>query len=354
MKIRISAAMVTLALVSACGGGGSDDTGTVDGTPVTNPIVDVRDNNTTSVIAEDRTRPASGFFASDDTQLKSNGADLFADTGPQTVESERVVSWPGLRYGSFLVSNNPWNAGAARYPLWYQDISLYDTGAGYGVQFDWDWGASGDTNGSTFNTKSFPEVIYGVKSAGEISGSFAETGLPVEIYDGPTFTIDYNFNYEGRISDSATGGGTDSEFNVAIESFFHDSCDIIRTGDSSVDNTIFEMMVWLKTDERKPAGGAPIDVVTTSDGRLYDVYTKVAGLQSTGVQDYIAFVAQEENLSGTVLYSELINLARGNAGQYNLYRLQDTDCLANILMGTEIWHGGGTFNLNDYRINRTY
>lgn len=354
MKLKISAAMVSFALLTACGGGGSD-TGTVGATPDLNPIVNNRDNSTPPppTTAEDRTRPASGVFSSDGSTLKSNGADLFSDTGAQTVSPDRVAAWPGLRYGNFLVSNNPWNASAATYPLWFQDISLYDTDNGYGVAYEWDWGSEGDTRGSVFNTKAYPEVIYGTKSAGERSGTFAETGLPVEIFDAPAFTIDYSFWYEGRRSSSATPGGTDSEFNIAIESFFHDSCDIQRTGQES-DNTIFEMMVWLKIDDREPAGGGPIDVVTTSDGRLYNVYTKVAGLQNTGVQDYIAFVAQDENFSGTVMYSELLNIARDRADEFNLYRLSDTDCLANILMGTEIWHGAGTFNLNEYTIHRSY
>ncbi len=352
MKFKICAAAVSLAIVSACGGG---DTGNVSEVADLTPIEDTRNNTVTpSEIAENRPSPAGGFFASDSATLKPNGADLFSDTGIQTVDSSRVASWPGLRYGSFLVSNNPWNASAATYPLWYQDISLFETDDGYGVRYEWDWGAEGDTNGSVFNTKSYPEIIYGTKSGGERSGTFEETGLPVEIFDAPVFTIDYGFQYSGWRSESPTVGGTDSEFNIAIESFFHDSCDIQRSGERDTDNTIFEMMVWLKLDEREPAGGGPIDTVTTSDGRLYNVYTKVAGLQRTGVQDYIAFVAQDETLSGTVLYTELLNIARDRAVQYNLYPLKDTDCLANILMGTEIWHGSGEFDLHTYQINRQY
>ena len=248
--------------------------------------------------------------------------------------------------------NNPWNASASKYPSWYQDISLYETGSGYGVQFDWDWGSALDTD-NPFNTKSFPEVIYGTKSADERSGNFQETGLPVEIYEAPTFWIDYSFAYEGRKSDSPNVGGTDSEFNVAIESFYHDSCDITRNGGAE-DNQIFEIMVWLKLDEREPAGGGPIDVVTTSDGRSYDVYTKHTKDNSNPVKDYIAFVAQQEQLTGTVQYSELLNIAQDRTAEYSLHPLKSTDCLANILMGTEIWHGGGTFNLNEYQINRLY
>ncbi len=351
MKLKLSAAMVTLALLSACGGGG--DTGSVGENPDVTPVVDPdRDNSPSAILnAEDRTRPVNGTRSSTSVGVKSNGADLFSDDGsiPQKVSSDRVASWPGLRYGNFLVSNNPWNAGAATFPLWYQQISLYETGGGaYGVKFDWDWGAEGDTSGSTFNTKSYPEVIFGTKSPGERSGTFAETGLPVEIYDAPEITLDYEFSYQGRRTDSATPTGSDSEFNVAIESFYHSSCDVKRSG-LATDNTVFETMVWLKLDQRKPSGDAPRAVISTSDGRLFDVYTKVASNPN-----YIAFVAQEEQLSGTIMYSELLDHAQDNAAEYGIYPLKDTDCLANILMGTEIWHGGGTFNLNEFTVNRTY
>lgn len=348
MKLKLSAAMVTLALLSACGGGG--DTGNVSENNDLNPVVEPDRGNPppSSLLSEDRTRPASGEFSSDSATFKSNGADLFPDLGAQRVNVERIASWPGLRYGNFLVSNNPWNASAATYPSWYQDISLYETGSGFGVKFDWDWGGAADTSGSPFNTKSYPEVIYGTKSAGERSGTFQETGLPVEIFDSPTFTIDYAFEYQGRRSSSDSAGGSDSEFNVAIESFYHETCDVKRTG-APDDNTIFETMVWLKLDDRKPSGDAPRGVVTTSDGESYDVYTKI-----NSTRDYIAFVARDQKTSGTVMYSELLNHAQDNAATYGIRQLLSTHCLANILMGTEIWHGAGTFNLNEYQIHRTY
>ncbi len=340
--------MVTLALLSSCGGGGGDDTGTIGDNKGVNPTATSgnTDNVPSSIISEDRTRPSSGFFSSDASTLKPNGADLFSDTGAQRVDTDRIASWPGLRYGDFLVSNNPWNASAANYPSWYQDISLYETDSGFGVEYEWDWGSALDTS-NPFDTKSYPEVIYGTKSAFERSGTFAETGLPVEIFDAPRFTIDYSFSYEGRKSASANVGGTDSEFNVAIESFYHDSCDIVRNGGAD-DNQVFEAMVWLKLDERNPSGGSPIDVVATSDGRVFDVYSKSSNF------NYIAFVAQQEALSGTIQYTELLDHARDNAAQYGIYALKSTDCLANILMGTEIWHGAGTFNLDEYQIHRSY
>jgi len=307
MKLKLSATLVTLALISACGGGES----TVDQQTVQNVEIDSRtgESPTSAILSEDRTQPAAGTYMSANFPVKANDSDLHSDFGnpPQIVNSNRVGSWPGLRYGNFYVSNNPWNASAALFPSWYQQISLYESGTGYGVEFDWDWGAEQDTSGSTFNTKSYPEVIYGTKSAAERSGTFQETGLPVEIYNSPTFTIDYSYN------------------------------------------TVFETMVWLKMGDRKPSGDAPRGIVTTSDGRSYDIYTKVASNQ-----EYIAFVAKEEQQSGSVKYSELLRHAQDNAALYGIYALKDTDCLANILMGTEIWHGAGTFRLDSYQVNRTY
>ena len=362
MKLKLTAAMVSLAIIAACGGGGGDD---LSATPQTVTVVNPEPLEETNreaapdaivnapvetIVTEDRTRPTSGLFSSDSTELKSNGSDLHSNDGspPQRVSPERVVSWPGLRYGDFLVSNNPWNASSASFPLWYQEISLYETDSGWGVQYDWDWGAETDTAGSIFNTKSYPEVIYGTKSPGERSGDFSETGLPVEIFDAPEFTIDYSYRYEGRRTDSATPNGTDAEFNVAIESFYHSSCDIKRSG-LATDNTVMETMVWLRVGDRKPSGDPIRNVVTTSDGKSYDVYTKVASNPN-----YIAFVAQVEEQTGSVMYSELLDHAQDFAADYGIYPLKDTDCLANILVGTEIWHGAGTFNLDSLRVNRSY
>lgn len=350
MKYKLVAAVALLPILVACGGGGSDSStqvpddidrggGSTGGGTTTTP---------TTTLNEDRTRPAAGLYSTATAPIKDNGANPYPNEGPQAVNMGRVASWPGLRFGDFLLTNNPWNASAATYENWYQDISLNPSGSNIQAVIDWDWGASADTNGSLFNTKSYPEVIYGTKSLGERSGDFSATGLPVEHYDSPVWTIDYGYTTQGRRSTSNSGGGSDSEYNVAIESFYHESCDIKRTG-ADTDNQIMEVMVWLKLDQNKPSGEAPHPVpFTTSDGRVYDVYSKNSNF------NYIAYVAREEQTSGTVMYTELLNDAFDNAATYGVYQLKDTDCLANILMGTEIWHGAGTFTLSDYQINRTY
>ena len=344
MKFKLVAAVAMLPILVACGGGGGDSDGGTSGGNGGTGTVDPDRNNP----VEDRTRPASGDFSSTTTPIKDNGANPYANEGPQEVHIDRIVAWPGLRYGDFLLSNNPWNASAATYEDWYQDISLNPAGDRIQAVIDWDWGASADTRGSLFNTKSYPEVIYGVKSIAETSGDFATTGLPVERYDSPVWTIDYGYSVQGRRSASNSGGGTDSEYNIAIESFYHDSCDIRREGQAT-DNQIMEVMVWLKVGQNKPSGQQPHpDAFTTSDGRVYDVYSKDSNY------NYIAYVAREEQTSGTVMYSEILDDTFDNAAKYGVYQLKDTDCLANILMGTEIWHGAGTFTLDQYQINRSY
>ncbi|OED39861.1 hypothetical protein AB833_13320 [Chromatiales bacterium (ex Bugula neritina AB1)] len=351
MRYKLAAACVLLPLLVACGGGGGNSG---DNTTGGNATPDPDDNDQAPVATvEERIRPASGTFQSAATPLRDNGANLFQNEGPQTVNAGRVASWPGLRYGDFLLTNNPWNASAATYEGWYQTVSLIEGANNTATVIDWDWGASADIpeGASAFDTKSYPELIYGTKSQAERSGDYATTGLPVEIYDAPEITIDYAYNFQGRRSSSATAGGTDSEFNVAIESFYHQSCDIQRTGQGT-DNQVMEIMVWLHTGDNLPSGQAPVAVKTTADGKTFDVYVKTAGADPN--PNYTAYVLRNETLSGTILYSELLRDAQDNAGVYGTYQLKDTDCLANILIGTEIWHGAGTFTLTDYQITRTY
>ena len=151
-----------------------------------------------------------------------------------------------------------------------------------------------------------------------------------------------------------------SGFNVVVESFWHDSCDIERKGEPD-DNQIFEMMVWLHIGKRGPSAegrNGSVGTFTTSDGVTYDVFTKTDAFfrGESGVRNFLAFVAQEETFSGTLPYHEFMNQALTNLDAYGTgWRfLQDTDCFANILLGSEVWYGAASFQWNDVTIQQVY
>ena len=151
-----------------------------------------------------------------------------------------------------------------------------------------------------------------------------------------------------------------SGFNVVVESFWHDSCDIERKGGPD-DNQIFEMMVWLHIGKRGPSAegrNGSVGTFTTSDGVTYDVFTKTDAFfrGESGVRNFLAFVAQEETFSGTLPYHEFMNQALNNLDAYGTgWRfLQDSDCFANILLGSEVWYGAASFQWNDVTIQQVY
>ena len=279
-------------------------------------------------------------------------------------------NFPGaITAGDFILSINAWNFGAAGNYDWEQCIFANNSALGW----TYDWGAGGGPG--DFNVRSYPELTFGVKSGGEISGSSARegTGLPARVDNLPNISIDYNFtsNQTGparSVQASANprfpnGTTIFGERNIAVESFFHPSdangnCPssvVQRNGGGS--NHTYEMMVWLDSGaERLPAGPSGFVTTATIDGASWDIYTKSNDLK------YVAFVRRNPNLSGTVNWSAFIEWTSNNAhrvselfgAQTNSVQLQDDWCLANILVGNEIWWGEGDFSINQWQINRTY
>jgi len=280
--------------------------------------------------------------------IKSNDSSRHDNAGPQPISNGNESNYPGLRFGDFLLKNNAWNLNNTRYNNWNQAITLEETGDRIIARVDWDYGVQSDLN-SIYNVIAYPEIIYGTKSQNEVSGDPQDIGLPVTVNESPEWTIDYSFSYTERLSASNTYSDVpDSEFNVAIETFWHSSCDIQRDSDPRQENRAFELMVWLKIRQRRPSGQNPVNLFTTSDGRTFDVYTKPEN------PEYIAYVATNEQTTGSIQYSEIIKDAIDNASRYGVYQLQQSDCMANILMGPEIWHGAGTLYWHNFQINRSY
>jgi len=115
-------------------------------------------------------------------------------------------------------------------------------------------------------------------------------------------------------------------------------------------------MVWLDAGaERLPAG--PSDFVANLNirGADYKVYTKGADPR------YIAFVAQNPQTSGTIYWNDFTDWARENAhvvrerfgARSNSVRIQDSWCVANIIVGTEIFWGAGNLDLFDWTITQS-
>lgn len=281
--------------------------------------------------------------------VQSNGSRSDSDTGPQSIDRGDLNNYPGLRYGDYLLKNNAWNQQNTIYGDWYQTIELEDNGESIVAKVDWDLGRP-DQLTSFYDVTSYPEIIYGTKSSGEISADFSESGLPVRVSESPDWEVDYAYRMRLSASgaDSSSQATPQAEYNVAIESFWHSDCDIRRAANNRAGNQVFEMMVWLRTGERKPSGQAPVAQFYTSDGLEFDVYVK------TEVYGYIAYVATSEKSSGTILYSEIIDDARINASVYGVYPLQPTDCMANILMGPELWFGAGTFYWDLFQVHRKF
>ena len=202
--------------------------------------------------------------------------------------------------------------------------------------------------------KSYPEVIYGAKSDEEISAPCASTGLPALVSQLPTISIAYSYSSQqtdNRVGDQGDEANnptpvTGGDRNVAVESFFHSSCEITRGASTNME---LELMVWLEVgNERLPSGSAPQFVYTNTAGDQYDVYTK------PGNDKYVAYVAKNPVRNGTLAWSDFIDDARSNATSYGIRQVQDSWCLANVIFGSEIWWGEGSISLDYYQISRTY
>jgi len=229
-------------------------------------------------LQEDRTPPVAGsVITSSSAPIVPNGVGDAPDAGPQPISIDNNNSFPGLRFGDFLMLNNAFNAGNTSWTDWRQAISLND-GSPVTVDVDWDWGLESQ-KGQPFETIAFPELVFGTKSPGERSGDFQQTGLPVEEANRPDITITYDYSRTEGVTAAPAGANdnpADSEHNVIIESFWHDSCTIVRNGGPD-DNQVMEMLIWYYHGERLPSG--PADIVATGvmiDGFPWTVYRKTS------------------------------------------------------------------------------
>lgn len=302
------------------------------------------------------------------TSLPSGGSSRTAtvnSTGGNLFATEPV--------GDFLLMQNAWRAWrAAPGHNWSQTISTHTNGTPVSWSYDWGPGVPGSNGRASddFYVRSYPELIYGIKDEFRTSASKSQIGFPVRVDSMPTVQIDYSYNapqygtartVDASVTNRFPNGTTISgERNVAVESFLYNSVngvcdDNLPVTRSSGSNHVYEVMVWLDSGaERLPAAARDYATTVTLRGAQYDVYTKASDPR------YIAFVAKNPQTSGTIYWNDYLDWARINAHRVasqfgansNSVQIQDSWCVANIIIGTEIFWGSGNFDLYDWTITQ--
>ena len=241
-------------------------------------------------------------------------------------DTQLCDSWAEIAYGNYRIQNNTWNNSAVYSDRWAQCIELTQDSTGNPVatwKFNWLQRGEGDQAA----VKSYPQVYYGRKNERNFSGTPEQTGLPRPIEALDNYQIDYAFSTSG-----------DAEYNVALESFFHSSCE---AGD---DNKQFELMVWVGVPEEKTPG---TQITTaTIDGILWKVYANP--VLSWG---YVAFVADQTTTTGSLDWNAFIDWSRDNSISLGLGSMENT-CMGAIEMGTETFWGELEFRLDRFDITR--
>lgn len=259
---------------------------------------------------------------------------------PETSNAARCSIWPSISYDNVIVLNNIWNAGQVYTSDWSQTISATESDNSTPVaSWNYDW--LEESNGDRTAVKAYPEIIYGNKLGTHVSGSKAQTGLPETVSNLPEFSVDFAFT---ETLDNNV------ERNVALESFFHDSCDITGPCDTT-DNRAYEMMVWVVNPESNRPGDLAVSGVMI-DNRLWDVYIK-----PRSDKKYIAFTAQTPFDQGTLQWNRFVEWTMQwtaeNSEALSINALTPNLCMAAIEMGTELWWGKGSFTLDKFTVSRS-
>lgn len=331
-------------------------------------------------ITQDDDTPAQevdgGSFATDTGDGNTiRVSSLASDTSEvMCTSSSDPDDYSNIYIGDFILHNNAWRAFRAAGD-YEQCIYTNRNGALVGWNYDWGPGIAG-INGNPrpsgdYYVRSYPELIYGIKDEFRISGSQSETGLPVRISEMPTFQIDYSYDApqygEPRVVDASNnsrfpnGTTISGERNVAVESFFYQpnaegqcTADIVQR--DPVSNHAYEVMIWLDAGaERLPAGPDDYVADVTIRDQEYKVYTKDSDNR------YIAFVAQNPQTTGTIYMNDFVGWASANAHQVTTrfgansdsVQVQDYWCMANVLVGTEIFWGAGAMDIMEWTITQT-
>ncbi len=232
--------------------------------------------------------------------------------------------WAEIHYGDYALQNNTWNDSEVYSNNWHQCIELTGNESRYIAKWDYNW--LDKNRGNEFSVKSYPQVYYGRKTRNSISGSTEKLGLPAPLYQLPNFKVRYKYSETGN-----------PERNVALESFFHTSCEAEEW------NKQFEMMVWVGVPVTRGPGPKVAEV--TIDGVGWNVHTN----PSLG-WGYVAFVAQRPRQEGWLDWNKFVDWVRYNGSAYGVPRIQNNTCMGAIEIGTETFWGQGTFTLHEFEV----
>ncbi len=233
--------------------------------------------------------------------------------------------WAEIAFDDYVLQNNTWNFSDVYSDRWSQCIELGGSRGNYVAKWDYNWLAKNE--GNEYSVKSYPQVYYGRKTSNSQSGTPAKLGLPVNVNNMPNYKVRYKYRETGN-----------AERNVALESFFHTSCEAEEW------NKHFEMMIWVN----KPVIKTPGTKVTeaTIDGKRWDVYINPALTWG-----YVAFVEQTPSNEGWLDWKEFVDWTRFQGPQHGVWSVGNT-CMGAIEIGTETFWGNGTFTLDEFRVTR--
>lgn len=243
----------------------------------------------------------------------------------QPLVNQRICTpWFEIAYGNYRLQNNTWNDTAVDSDNWSQCIELTGNSGNYIAKWDYNWLQQNE--GNEFAVKSYPQVYYGQKTQFNRSGTVEQTGLPALTDSLQQIWVEYDYSETGN-----------AERNVALESFFHTSCEVTE------ENKQYEMMVWVGVPSIRTPG-----VLVTSvslSGQDWDVYTN----PSLGWA-YVAFVARQPGNSGILDWNAFVNWSRFNGPDFGVPAMANNTCMGAVEIGTETFWGTGTFSLNRFNV----
>ena len=266
----------------------------------------------------------NGFGFENDRTCVVTGAT--ATRNRPLLNQRSCIPWLEIGYGNYKLQNNVWNASAVFSNNWSQCIELQGSPGNYVASWDYNWLQRNE--GNEFAVKSYPQVYYGRKTRYNLSGTVVETGLPQPTDNLSQYQVLYDFSETGIV-----------ERNVALESFFHTSCE------AEEHNKQFEMMVWVGIPNIRTPGTQVTSA--TIDGQGWDVYVNTQLPWA-----YVAYVAQNPSNRGTLNWNAFVDWSRNVGPAFGVPAMARNTCMGAIEIGTETFWGTGTFTLNRFQVNR--